>query len=417
MPPSTDLFSAKKLFWLTSIGTIALLGAAYLMVFGDPDPAQTAGANAFSRSAIGHAGLAELLSHLGIPTYISQAHSLEKARGDVLLVIAEPADNDAGHHLLQQVQTTSTVLVILPKRTGRPDPRHPLWIASSGLISESAVNNVLHDLDSTAHINRSSGNLQMSAASAGDLTALNAPQLIFSPSLTPVISRPDSQGGGMLVGKTQLGSAQVWIVSDPDLIANHGLSKGGNAAIAIDIIRRALPVGGTIVIDEVEHGFAQEVNLLQGLLHLPILIASVAFVLTFILLLLAGMFRFGAVRDADMTLPAGKSTLIANAAALLAAEDRRLALTDRYLLIVFAELARRLGISRPLDDVALIAWLDRQARHRGLETTASIILTAAKGRKSTTALMRQLQHWTREMTHGPTGRTRHHTGNQPTHQG
>ena len=306
MPQPNELFDIRRLAWVIAIGTLALMGAIYLVVFGDPDPEQTADANAFSASAIGHAAFVEILNRVGLPSYISRGHSLEKAHGNALLVVAEPPDDDIGHHLLQQLREVPTALVILPKRRGTPDPGHPSWLTSTRLIETSGIDHLLQEIDPAATIRRERGTLQMPATASGFKASLDDAQLIYSDVMTPLISRGDKQGGGILLGKVYLGHALVWVLSDPDLIANHGLGNGDNAAIAIELVRQAMPVSGTVIFDEVIHGFAQEANLLKGLLHLPLLVASIAALCTLIALLLAGSIRFGSPRRLAPVLAAGK---------------------------------------------------------------------------------------------------------------
>jgi hypothetical protein len=417
MPQSSDVFDIKRLVWVVAIGSVALLGAAYLMIFGDPDPDLTAGANAFSTSAIGHAGFVELLGRLGVPSFISRGHSLEKAKGNALLVIAEPDDDDIGHHLLQQLRDVPAALVILPKRRGEPDPRHPTWVASSDLVATEAIDGILHDIDPSGKIARKPGDLVM-PSTKGLKVNLSDPQLIQSDIMTPLISRDAKDGSGILLGKIYLAQAQIWVLSDPDLIANHGLGKGDNAAVAVDMIRQAMPAGGTVLFDEVIHGFAQEANLLKGLLHPPLIVASVAALLTLLALLLCASPRFGSPRKFDPILAAGKLTLISNAAALLATSDRRTALSDRYLRIIFADLAQHLGATRVLDDAAVIDWLDQHAARQGITRSATAMLrTASSSQLSTGALMRQIQNWTREMTNGISGSTGIRSIDRHAHQG
>lgn len=408
MSAQRDLFNLRHLAILIAIGAVTMAATVYLMVFGTPDIGRTAGANAFSPSAIGHAGFVELLSRLGIPTTISRAHSIEKAHGDVLLIIAEPSDDDAGHHVLQQLRQARNVLVILPKRGGSANPGHPDWLADSRLLDATVIDKVLHDLEPQAHIRRLAGRRTISTAATGLNAVLDDVQVIQSSALTPVIG----VGNDMLLGRLQIGNAAIWLLADPDLIANHGLGRGDNAALAVDIVRRALPAGGKVIIDEVVHGFLQEANLLRALLHPPLLIATIAFGFTVLCLFLAGAFRLGEARKLETGLAAGKLTLINNAGALLASGDRQRALTDRYLHVVFAELAQRLGQSKPLDDTALVAWLDQQAKRQGVGMTASALLKSAWSGKSTTGLMRQVEHWTREMTNGVSGHTGIRAGNR-----
>lgn len=409
MSDQRDLFNLRQLLILVVIGSLAMAGTVYLIVFGEADVGRTADANAFSPSAIGHAAFAELLSRRGIATVISRAHSVEKARDDALLVVAEPGDNEAGHQILQQSRTARHVFVVLPKRAGRADPGHPDWLKSAALLDPGAVDKLLQDVDSTAHLGRIDGSEEIEMATTGLKASIDDMQVIHSTTMTPVIGAP---GGGILLGRLSVGMATIWVLADPDLIETHGLGRGDNAAVILWMVRRALPAGGKVIIDEVEHGFLQETNLLRSLLRPPFITATVAFWLTVLGLFLAGMFRFGSAQKLAAGLPAGKLTLINNAAALLASGDRQRALTDRYLHVIFAELAQRLGQTKPLDDTALVAWLDRQAQRQGVGLTASALLKSAWSGKSTPALMRQVEHWTREMTNGISG----HTGIRASHR-
>lgn len=398
----SELFKPRQLIVLIAVGALAMLGAAYLMIFAAPGGGDAAGVNAFSSSAIGHAAFVEMLTRSGLSVHISRGHSLEKAQGQTLLVLAEPADDDLGHQMLQARQA-ATILVVLPKRMGTADPAHPAWLASSSLINTDILNKLLNDIDPHAYLGRSTGTLQLAATADGLKANLPDPQLIFSTAIRPVIARPKNEGGGTLLGRIEASGTVIWILSDPDLIATHGLRRGDNAEVALRVVRMALPTGGTVLVDETIHGFLQEANLLKNLLHLPLLVASIAFALAVMVLFIASAFRFGGAAKMETALAAGKLTLITNAAALLAVGDRRLPLTDRYLRVVFAELARRLGQSKPLDEAGLITWLDQQANRRGLSLTASHILAANSSRKSTAALMRQVETWTREMTNGVPG--------------
>jgi hypothetical protein len=89
-----------------------------------------------------------------------------------------------------------------------------------------------------------------------------------NPSLTPLIHHPQVMRAGagctpiigtrdaMLMGecrfdlnKNRRGAAPYWVLSDPDLLNNHGLSHGDNAAIAAQFLVQ-ISDGGDIVIDE-----------------------------------------------------------------------------------------------------------------------------------------------------------------------
>src|SRR5262245_24442851 len=102
-------FSARSLLIILLVGIFALLGIGYLTVYGDDsDEIVTAGANSFSRSAIGHKAFVDTMRRLGLPVALGRGwageHSLAAGREDDLLVVAEPdreameSAQDSGKH-------------------------------------------------------------------------------------------------------------------------------------------------------------------------------------------------------------------------------------------------------------------------------------------------------------------------------
>ena len=84
---------------------------------------------------------------------------------------------------------------------------------------------------------------------------LEAPiQLMHGDRLQPLIGDAD----GMLLGELTDRNRKIWVLSDPDVISNHGLARAGNAALAVAMIKRLRSGSGSVVFDETVHGFISE---------------------------------------------------------------------------------------------------------------------------------------------------------------
>src|SRR6266851_2328698 len=92
---------------------------------GGPD---SVGPSTFSRSAIGHAGIAEVLQELAIPVVKSRSSSLEKLSPGSVLVIAEPRHNGQSEDAVRTLLQASTILLVLPKWTGLPSEQKVGWL-------------------------------------------------------------------------------------------------------------------------------------------------------------------------------------------------------------------------------------------------------------------------------------------------
>ncbi len=76
-----------------------------------------------------------------------------------------------------------------------------------------------------------------------DIALLHA-QTVRLPGCDPVVGTQNS----MLIGSCTGSDGQTfWVLSDPDLMSNHGLALGGNAAAALDLVRMFADDGPVIV--------------------------------------------------------------------------------------------------------------------------------------------------------------------------
>ena len=93
----------------------------------------SAGADTFSRSALGHRALTESLSATRYSVLKSRHATGRRLRSDaVLLLLEPPTEEDGGHQhqhtralVLDGLEAATAVVVVLPKWFGAPDAMHP----------------------------------------------------------------------------------------------------------------------------------------------------------------------------------------------------------------------------------------------------------------------------------------------------
>jgi hypothetical protein len=328
-------------------------GAASL---SHPDPV---GPTAYSKSAIGHLAFRQLLDEVGVPTSISESGSGGYVAGDSVLVVAEPRTDSATLDEVRAMLTARTVLLVLPKRTGTPDPRRPYWIAEDRLVSEPDALAVLHLADASATIVRggSLAGLKTDSALSG-APSIENPQLIRSHALHALLASPD----GILIGELPTRTGRIAVLSDPDLIANYNLTRGDNAPLAVSLVEylRESHPDGIVIFDEFSHGFSEKPFHILGILfQFPFVLVTAQMGLATLLLIWAATGRFGTPVPLAPPLEAGKRSLIDNATRLLAQSGRIPDLSERYFEEIVRDTGRQLRAPGDLDLRALVAWISR----------------------------------------------------------
>ena len=336
--------ASRRNIWIGSTVLAALLAALIVPNFrrtvaslAHPDPV---GPTAYSKSAIGHAAFLDLLNDLEIDARISENGSGEHVGTNDVLLIAEPRSDDTTLPEVKAMLDARTVLLVLPKRTGKPDRERPYWLASDMLVDEKDVNAVLRLVDRDASVVRAGSISSITVDEAIDASpSIGKPQLLQSKALKPVVDTPE----GILVGEKQIGNRRIFVLSDPDIISNHGLTRGDNSVFAVSLIQRIQwkQNEGTVIFDEFIHGFAPKpFNLLNILFQFPFVLVTVQMAAAALLLIWAATARFGAPASVAPPLAAGKRSLIDTGARLLTQARRIPDVSQRYVEAVVADTAR-----------------------------------------------------------------------------
>jgi hypothetical protein len=215
---------------LALVGVVAVsFGAAMTMLVlgsGTWAPPST-GADAFSRSAIGHRAFVELLRELDIPVHVSRYQTHGRGGPDALLVVAEPdlsGSRDRRVEFERMLDHGGPVLVVLPKRRGDAgdDSR---WLRSSSLLPFGVAERVLEAIDRPLPGSRVEGDGAPWESRLGAVPSVVAPAQVLEP--RGVEELATSSAGALVAHVRSEGGARgdVWVLSDPDVLASHGRTR------------------------------------------------------------------------------------------------------------------------------------------------------------------------------------------------
>ena len=90
-------------------------------------------------------------------------------------------------------------------------------------------------------------------------------------------------GENVLLSHHTIGTTELWVLSDPDVMNNYGLPRRHNWAFMRGLVDH-LRAGGPVIIDEVIHGYHRETSLLKMLFQYPFVLATVQGLLCFLLM-------------------------------------------------------------------------------------------------------------------------------------
>ncbi len=394
--------------WVAAV-VILVLGTIALAIFGGGGSTETVGPSAFSRSAIGYAGIADVMHRLGARVLKSRGDSVASLDPAGVLVVAEPLDAPAQR--MSQLMNAHTVLLILPKWRGQPSATHRGWISAARELPESTARSATQIAN--VAVVRVPRVTYWSTNEIGHAPVISAGgvQLIRSSRLRPVVGNDQ----GMLVGELRTGARRLWILADPDPMQNHGLADPDNAVFSVALINALRGAEGNIVFDEIVHGLAEKARSpWRMLFEFPFVLATIQAVIAVALLLWATMRRFGAPLSPPVELPSGKRSLIETTANLLDFARHRPIVIQRYVHEIVQDVGRQLHAPAGLPEPALIEWLRRTGRARDAQIDCGTVVhradeLVAAGRGASTqlaTLARDIFRWKREVTDGGSGYSR-----------
>jgi len=403
------------------LAMLALLATLLLSVFGsDLGPPRSSGGSGYSTSALGHLAFLNLLRGAGTPVELSRASSGWKASDGGGLLLAEPlpaiqrrgidADDRERATFRSELGWAPTILV-LPKRTGLPNPANPRFLAETSLVPIGKVIEVLQVLDEQVpwEVSRARSSLPLQGW-RGELDLvpkLDALQLIGPHDrLRPLLAHDGKVLVGVLDSREH---GPITLLSDPDLIAHHGIGDGENLAIALAAVQRTLPLGSTLTVDEEFHGLGADTGFWYRALRFPGVLIAIQCALVTLLVVWASLGRERPRAPEPVGLEAGSIRLVESTAELLRFGRHGGAALQKYL---------RLSVESACADLhgpphgtleERLRWLDENERESARPGRVERILPIAEavGRVPARAsedqvreLAQRLDLWRRELKNG-----------------
>ncbi|MGA8616117.1 MAG: DUF4350 domain-containing protein [Xanthobacteraceae bacterium] len=401
---SDSIFSPRLLaVWI--VGAMLVFAITLYFMGSEDQGTNTVGPSTFSRSAIGYAGIAEVLQQLDITVKKSRYDSLSKVTTGSVLVIAEPLPGANTEATIRTLLKADSILLVLPKWTGSPSAQKAAWLGEAALLPMAEVDWVLNLVAPQADALQVD-QVAWTSNSLNIAPTLQAPiQLVHGDRLQPLIASKD----GMLLGQLVSRNRKIWVLSDPDVISNHGFAEPGNAALAVAIINGLRSASGSVVFDETLHGFISEpASPILLLFRFPFVLVTLQALIAMALLLWATLRRFGAPQPAPPAVSAGRLGLPQNIAKLLEFSGHQEVMIRRYVLETVRDVARRLHAPRGLSTPALVAWLQRVGAARDIDVDCGEVIAQAEGltdgrRRSPASLVRlarDIHRWRGEIVDG-----------------
>ena len=403
---SDNFMSGRLAGFLILVSAVSMLGLLLLFAYApylrSDDSNDT---DVASRSAVGFAGLKELLSLSGIASEIDRG-PLMRANSHPSLVILTPSEATSASDVTEY-ELSAPTLIILPKWSTVPLLENPQWVSKSGILNNGSVVRLVNGLVSGATLANQSG-------SARNIETLLGPAA--PPGLAPFtlkhVEEIRSIGGtrtvltarnfGPILGMIRRGGQPVYILSEPDLMNNQGLADANTARLAMAIVTALRQGNGPVRFDVTLNGLGRDPGLLHAVFEPPLLGATACALLAALLIGLHAASRFGSPLRPVRRFARGKTMLAINTAELLRIMGREGAMAQRYLHAAREMVLARLGARRssaPEQD-ELLAILERQS---SLDIRYRDLVSEANQAQSSGALLRLAQKayaWRKGITRG-----------------
>lgn len=403
---SRGAFSVLVVLAAVVVGVVAFAAFMVLIAFADdlrrPDDG---GEHALSKSAVGFAGLVQLLQDTGHQVRVSRGPLHELAGSPEFAILTPPVTRPLTYDDFDGVWGWN--LVVLPKWNTSPDFSRPEWVHSNGLLYTEVVERLLSDVADGIKTSRdnSSGPRVLVDDATGDtlpIGPIRSLQTISGDGIYPIITDP---AGNIVLGS--LGDLDDgddimgYVLADPDLLNTQGLASLATARTGIGMVDDIVEDSTPIVFDMTLHGVERTRNILQLLLMPPFVAGVLCLVFAALLIgitAFAGNLRTRSVRD----IPLGHATLVDSSARLISIAGRSSSIGARYVAMIRRQSARIVGAPTNASEAQQIAILDSigRARPGSTEPTFSQLSSDVAKASNPTAMMRaisRLYKWKQEL--------------------
>jgi hypothetical protein len=346
----TRFMSGRLAVVLVAISAASLLGLMLLFAYApDLRSDSSSGGDTVSRSAIGFAGLRELLELSGVATELDRGALSRPNTKPSLVVLTPDAGTSAGD--VSEYEFVAPTLIILPKWLVTPQFPREEWVSKFGAVPTSQVAAMMQQIAPGVTLVTRPG----SAKNVEVMLGPAAPPG-FLPFTLPHVEELRSIGGakslliarnyGPILAAATHGGQPVYILSEPDLMNDHGLSDRTNARAALTIIGQLRRGNSPVRFDVTLNGLGRDPSLLRAIFQTPLVGATICSLLAAILIGWHAASRFGPPIVPGRVFARGKKMLAANTADLLRMMGREGAMAPRYVQSARDMALARLGARR-----------------------------------------------------------------------
>ncbi|MFM6854379.1 MAG: hypothetical protein ACKOUM_09905, partial [Sphingopyxis sp.] len=322
------------------------------------------------------------------------------ARPDAGLLVLTPSPTTSAQDLQKRLAGEhGPVLIILPKYITQPaadfsSPRG--WVRQAGLVPVGGQS--LNAFD--ARVRTQIGPHTARAVpvrwqdSAFTLPLPGQVQLLHGGGISPIAT----VDGGVLIGRVD-GQAQLYVLSDPDVLNNLAMGDATRATAALRLLRAAAPAGAPVRFDVILNGLgADRRSILRTAFVPPFLGLTLCLLAATLLALWHGFVRFGPPWRQERRVALGKAGLVASSAQLIVQARRVPHFAARYGAMVREAAATRLQSPTGLTGDALDEWLDRFADARGRRFSQLLAqLESAQTQEDTVRCAAALGQWRKDI--------------------
>jgi hypothetical protein len=397
MKTAGNPFNPKVVYGLIALGIAAFAAIVWVMAYGAPARQQErelSRAQMMSPAAVGFKGLVELVGQVRQAYTISSSTDLDYQELLVLAIDENTRPEDLS--LVRQQRADRPTLIILPKWRTIPNLRGGQWVTA---IGPGAGHRVARRLGYQLRVSRSLAPDCLLASggplSGIDVPAPSLPQTIEGSGLNPLLTLPD---GSIILARIE--GRPHYILADPDLLNNYGISDATRARAALAMLDRLNSE------DDNSINFAtftdvvaarEAAGLLRVVLEPPFLAMTLALIIAALLAGFHGAIRFGQPRREARTIALGKAALVENSAGLIRLARREVHMSVAYAEFIQQEAARAVGAPPGLSGEALDDYLDRLTRSGPTFSELAAALVKTRDRHAMAAAARALFQWKKDI--------------------
>lgn len=331
--PAEGAFNARTMLLITAIGALAFIAMLVLGAYApDLRSGRNGGGHALSNAAVGFSGLVRLAEQTGRnPAIVRAVSDLDNED----LAVITPEDASANLTKILQTRGPRATLIVLPKWWTMVDRSHPGWVRINGLDFPGDPEGVLAP-DVKLKIARTKEHgeplVNRGAAMPPNVHFL-APAVVQSISgkdVEPLITTPT---GGIVLG--QIGNRNLYVLSEPDLLDNHGMGDERQARSALALLDYLNSTGADgVLFDVTANGLGRSRSPLKLAFDAPFLAVTLTIFAAMLLAAWQALNRFGPVRRRERAIAFGKAALVDNSAALIRKAGREAHLGSRYVDVI-----------------------------------------------------------------------------------